>query len=104
MTGKYLNPQNDVAFKRIFGSEKNKDILISLLNEVLKNQLKDPIKEVKFLSPIQDPEVSASKQSIVDVLCRDKKGTQYIIEMQVAKTKGLKQEHSTTPIKLLFLK
>ena len=35
---KYLNPRNDVAFKRIFGTEKNSNILITLLNEVLKNQ------------------------------------------------------------------
>lgn len=91
MLGKYLNPQNDIAFKRLFGSEKNKDILITLLNAVLGNQLKDPIKEVKFLSPIQEVEVAAQKQSIVDVLCRDKEGTQYIIEMQVALTKGFQE-------------
>ncbi len=91
MLGKYLDPQNDVAFKRIFGQEQNQDILLSLLNQVLKGQLTEPIKEVRFLSPIQDPEAMAQKQSIVDVLCRDKKGTQYIIEMQVAHNEGFKE-------------
>jgi len=88
---KYLNPKNDVAFKRIFGTEKNKDILINFLNEVLKNQLALPIEDVTFLKPVQDPEIASKKQSIVDVLCRDKHGVQYIIEMQVAKTSGFEE-------------
>ena len=88
MIKKYLNPQNDVAFKRIFGQDKNKDILLAMLNAVLHGQLHTPIQEVTFLSPIQDPEIAAKKQSIVDVLCEDQDGCQYIIEMQVANTTG----------------
>ena len=88
---KYLNPQNDVAFKRIFGTEKNKDILIAMLNSILKNQLHTPITQVQFLSPVQEPEVLAKKQSIVDVLCRDKDGCQYVIEMQIAHAKGFEE-------------
>ena len=85
MLGKYLNPQNDVAFKRIFGTEKNKDILIAMLNAVLQEQLHRPIKEVSFINPIQDADTVTAKTSIVDVLCTDQGGCQYIIEMQVAK-------------------
>lgn len=85
---KYLDPKNDFAFKRIFGSEKNKDILIALLNSVLKNQLNCPIKEVTFLNPTQDPEVAAKKQSIVDILCQDVYGKKYVVEMQVASAGG----------------
>ena len=88
---KYLNPRNDTAFKRLFGTEKNKNILISLLNEVLKNQLHRSIIEVKFLPPAQEPEILSKKQSIVDVLCRDEDGCQYIIEMQVANTAGFEE-------------
>ena len=88
---KYLNPQNDVAFKYIFGREQNKDILIAMLNAVLKNQLPKPIQEVRFLSPYQEPEALAQKQSIVDVLCKDLDGCKYIIEMQVAKSKGFEE-------------
>ncbi len=88
---KFLNPRNDVAFKRLFGTEKNKDILITLLNEVLKNQLHRKIVDVLFLSPIQEPEILSKKQSIVDVLCKDKDGCQYIIEMQVANTTGFEE-------------
>jgi len=91
MIKKYLNPQNDVAFKRIFGQEKNKDILITMLNAVLETQLHKPIKSVIFLSPIQEPEAAAKKQSIVDVLCKDQDGCQYIIEMQVAQATGFQE-------------
>lgn len=91
MLSKYLNPQNDTAFKKIFGSEKNKDILIAMLNAVLKNQFHKPIQDVQFLKTIQDPEVAWQKQSIVDVLCKDKDGCQYIIEMQVADTGGFQK-------------
>jgi len=89
---RFLNPQNDVAFKRLFGTEKNQDILLSLLNEVLKNQLHREIVAVEFLSPLQEPDAIAKKQSIVDVLCRDTDGCQYIIEMQVAHTQGFHRE------------
>ena len=86
---KYLNPKNDAAFKCIFGKEKNKDILIKMLNAVLKKQLRNkPIEEIEFLNPQLDPEIMGSKQSIVDVLCQDKDGCKYIIEMQIGHADG----------------
>ncbi len=91
MIKKYLNPQNDVAFKRIFGHPKNKDILMAMLNEVLKNQLIKPIQHVEFLATIQEPETAAKKQFIVDVLCEDQDKRQYIIEMQVTSTAGFQE-------------
>lgn len=91
LISKYLNPQNDVAFKHIFGKEKHKDILIAMLNAVLKNQLHTPIQDVQFLKTMQDPDVAASKQSIVDVLCKDQDDCQYIIEMQIAQREGFEK-------------
>ncbi|MBA8755010.1 Rpn family recombination-promoting nuclease/putative transposase [Wolbachia endosymbiont of Drosophila bicornuta] len=88
---KFLDPKNDVAFRRIFGTEKNKDILIHFLNDILGFTGKDEIKEIEFLSTIQDAEIASKKQSIVDVLCRDENGVQVIVEMQVAKTKGFEK-------------
>ncbi|WP_341822461.1 Rpn family recombination-promoting nuclease/putative transposase [Wolbachia endosymbiont (group A) of Clivina fossor] len=88
---KFLDPKNDVAFRRIFGTEKNKDILIHFLNDILGFTGKNEIKDIEFLSTIQDPDIAAKKQSIVDVLCRDSTGAQYICEMQVAKTKGFEK-------------
>ena len=88
---KFLNPRNDVAFKRLFGTEKNKEILIALVNAVLGNQFHQPIVDVSFLKTYQDPEHKARKQSIVDVLCKDQDGCLYIIEMQVASTDGFQE-------------
>ncbi|WP_395462889.1 Rpn family recombination-promoting nuclease/putative transposase [Wolbachia endosymbiont of Cantharis cryptica] len=88
---KFLDPKNDVAFRRIFGTEKNKDILIHFLNDILGFTGKDEIKEIEFLSTIMDAEIASKKQSIVDVLCRDENGVQVIVEMQVAKTKGFEK-------------
>lgn len=88
---KFLDPKNDIAFRKVFGSEKNKDIVIHFINDILGLKGNDKIENVEFLSPIQDPEIASKKQSIVDVLCRDKNGVQIIVEMQVAPTKGFEK-------------
>ena len=84
MLSKFLDPKNEVAFKRIFGTQKNQDILIHFLNDVITFKEKGSIQEVTFLKTIQDPEIAAGKTSIVDILCKDEKGNSYIVEMQVA--------------------
>jgi len=88
MLGKFLDPKNDVAFRKIFGNEKNQDILIHFLNDMLIFKEREAITEVQFLRPVQDPEIAAKKTSIVDIMCTDKDGNRYIVEMQVAKEKG----------------
>ena len=88
---KFLDPKNDIAFKRVFGSENHKDILIHFINDILELKDNQQIESVEFLSPIQDPEIAYKKQSIIDVLCRDKNGVQIIVEMQVAPTKGFEK-------------
>ena len=88
---KFLDPKNDVAFRRIFGSEKNKDILIHFINDVLELKEGDKIKEITFLPTIAVPEIAAKKQSVVDVLCKDENGVQLIIEMQVAPQEGFEK-------------
>lgn len=91
MITKFLDPKNDFAFKKIFGTEKNKDILIHFLNDMVTFKEKYPIQDVTFLKTVQDPETAAKKTSIVDILCRDEKGNQYIVEMQVVKEKGFEK-------------
>ncbi|MDP1723633.1 MAG: Rpn family recombination-promoting nuclease/putative transposase [Alphaproteobacteria bacterium] len=91
MLSKFLDPKNDVAFKKIFGTEKNKDILIHFLNDMLTFKENEPIEDVTFLKTVQDPEIAAQKTSIVDILCKDSKGNQYIVEIQVAKEKGFEK-------------
>jgi predicted transposase/invertase (TIGR01784 family) len=91
LIARFLDPKNDFAFKQVFGTEKHKDILIHFLNDVLKLSGEHIITDVQFLTPVQDPEIAAKKQSIVDVLCREESGRQFIIEMQVARTTEFKE-------------
>jgi len=75
---KFLNPANDLVFKRIFGSEKNKDIL----------ERSCPIEDVTFLKTIQDPEIAPFRSSIVDVMCQDQANSRFVIEMQLSHEQG----------------
>ncbi|BET28429.1 Rpn family recombination-promoting nuclease/putative transposase [Wolbachia endosymbiont of Carposina sasakii] len=88
---KFLDPKNDLSFKKIFGSEKNKNILIHFLNDILGFSTSDQIMEIEFLSTIMDPEIASDKQSIVDVLCKDSIGNRFVIEMQLARDKGFEK-------------
>lgn len=91
MVTKFLDPKNDVAFKKIFGTEKNKDILIHFLNDVIIFKERRPIVDVTFLKTIQDPETASKKTSIVDIMCKDEKENTYIVEMQIAREKGFEK-------------
>ena len=91
MLTKFLDPKNDFAFKKIFGTEKNKDILIHFLNDMLTFKDRALIQDVTFLKTIQDPETASKKTSIVDILCKDENDNRYIVEMQVAKEKGFEK-------------
>jgi predicted transposase/invertase (TIGR01784 family) len=90
MLAKFLNPKNDLAFKRIFGTEKNKDILIHFLNDIF-GRTSNPIEAVTFLKSAQDPEIAAQRASIVDILCQDAQGNRFIVEMQVANEDGFEK-------------
>ena len=86
---KYLDPKNNVAFLRIFGEAKNSDILIHFINDILEPD--NPIETIEILNPIQSPDIASKKQSIIDVLCKDSTGNQYIVEMQVYPQQGFEK-------------
>lgn len=81
MVSIYLDPKNEVSFKRLFGSEKNVNILVTLLNVVLIDKIKANIEFVKFLNPLHDPELDFYNDNTVSVLCKDKNNILYIIEL-----------------------
>lgn len=85
MLTKFLDPKNDVAFRKIFGTEKNKDILIHFINDMITFKEGKQIVDVTFLKTAQDPETAVKKTSIVDILCKDEVGNCYTVEMQVGK-------------------
>ena len=78
---RFLDPTNDLTFKRLFGTEKNKGILIAFLNAIFEG-VHPKIEDVSFQTLNQYPEITTLAQSIVDVSCRDSEGNQVIIEMQ----------------------
>ena len=91
MISRYLDPKNDLAFKKVFGQEKHKRIPIAFLNAVFHLEGDEKIVDLEFLNTIQPPEIEARKESIVDVLVKDQSGSKYIIEMQVAKMEGFEK-------------
>lgn len=91
MYTRYLDPKNDIAFRKVFGQEKHKRIPIDFLNAVFGLKGKTKIVDLEFLNLKQIPEIDARKESVVDVMVRDQSGGKYIIEMQVAKMKGFEK-------------
>lgn len=79
----YLDPINDIVFKKLFGTESNKDLLISFLNSILGRTEEKLITDVDFSDPYNHQQSALLKVSIVDVRCTDKAGNNYIVEMQV---------------------
>jgi predicted transposase/invertase (TIGR01784 family) len=91
MSTRYLDPRNDLAFKKVFGAEKHKRIPIDFLNAVFHLEGQHKIVSLEFLNTRQAPDIEARKESIVDVLVQDQSGVKYIIEMQVAKIEGFEK-------------
>jgi len=85
---KFVDVKNDIAFRKIFGNERKTQILISFLNAILKLKDNQQIKEVSIANPYQFPRVAGEKASIIDVRAIDKKGRQFVVEMQVADVDG----------------
>ncbi|MDX2301802.1 MAG: Rpn family recombination-promoting nuclease/putative transposase [Microscillaceae bacterium] len=85
---KFVDVKNDIAFRKIFGNEKKKVILISFLNAVLDLEGDGRIKEVSLLNPFQLPRIAGEKSSIIDVKVMDERGSTFIVEMQVAEPAG----------------
>jgi predicted transposase/invertase (TIGR01784 family) len=85
----FVDVTNDIAFRKIFGNESKKIILISFLNAILKLQGNDRIVEVEILNPYQLPIIRNLKATIIDVRARDQARRTFIIEMQVADLDGM---------------
>ena len=83
---RYLDPKNDLTFKKVFGEHPR--LLKSFLNAML--PLSVPIRDLEYLPAELVPEVPLLKFSIVDVRCVDEQGRQFIVEMQMLWTDSFK--------------
>jgi len=83
----YLDPKNDLTFKRVFGEHKH--LCMSLINSML--QFDNPIVSIEYQTGELVPELAAVlRNTIVDVRCTDSAGRQFIVEMQMYWTESFK--------------
>ncbi len=87
----FADPKTDFAFKRIFGSEEHKDVLVAFLNDMLDLDAAHRIVDVELLPPEQRPVVPELQLSIVNVKCTDAHGVKYVVEMQVLQVEGFEK-------------
>jgi len=78
---RYLDPKNDLTFKKVFGEHPH--LLKSFLNAMLPLEEGGEIESLEYLPAEMVPQIPLMKNTIVDVRCRDKKGRQFIVEMQM---------------------
>ncbi|OUD12668.1 Rpn family recombination-promoting nuclease/putative transposase [Thioflexithrix psekupsensis] len=97
---KYLNPYTDFGFKKLFGEEANKDLLIDFLNQLLPEQ--HQIAELNFKNTEQLPDIPLERKAIFDISCISTTGQHFIVEMQKAKLQFFKDRsvfYVTFPIR-----
>lgn len=78
--GKFLNPFTDVGFKKLFGQEVNKELLIEFLNDLLIGERQ--VRDISFMNKELVPESLPGRVVIFDILCRSSDGTCFIVEIQ----------------------
>jgi predicted transposase/invertase (TIGR01784 family) len=86
----FINPKTDFAFKKIFGSEQSKDILISFLNAILYNG-NPTIEDLEILNPYLAPKIRGIKDTYLDVKAKITGNKTVIIEMQVLNVEGFEK-------------
>ena len=97
---RYISLLTDFGFKRIFGTELNKDLLINFLNSLFNGE--EVIKDVKYLNSENVGDVFTERKAIFDVYCENEQGEKFIVEMQNAYQTFFKDRslfYSTFPIR-----
>ena len=100
MISKYFNPYTDFGFKKLFGEEASKDLLVDFLNQLLPPQ--HQIAQLNFKNPENLPDTIDERRSIFDIYCESVTGERFIVEMQKAKIHFFKERslfYSTFPIR-----
>ena len=80
---RFINPYTDFGFKKLFGEEANKDLLIDFLNAVL--PLENPIVTLTFRNSEQLPDNVVDRKAVFDIACVGTNGESFSVEMQKAK-------------------
>lgn len=77
-----ITPRVDLAFKKIFGVEENKDLLISLINSIVGEE--DQVSEIILLNPYNPKNFKTDKLSILDIKATNREGKRFNIEIQIS--------------------
>ena len=97
---RYISLLTDFGFKRIFGTDPNKELLVNFLNSLFDGE--EVIKDVKYLNSENVGDVYTERKAIFDVYCENEKGEKFIVEMQNAYQTYFKDRslfYSTFPIR-----
>jgi len=100
MKAKYINPFTDFGFKKIFGEEASKPLLLDFLNALLPQQNK--IIDLTFKNTEQIGQSEADRKAIYDIYCENQQGEKFIVELQKVKQNYFKERtiyYSTFPIR-----
>jgi predicted transposase/invertase (TIGR01784 family) len=95
---RYINPFTDFGFKKLFGEEMNKDLLIDFLNAVLKDE---KVKDLQYMRSERLGDTIIDRKMVYDLFCENERGEKFIVEMQKAKQNFFKDRsvfYSTFPI------
>lgn len=99
MKAKYINPFTDFGFKKIFGEEASKPLLLDFLNALLPEN--DKIATLSFKNNEQLGQTEFDRKAIYDIYCENEEGEKFIVELQKAKQNYFKERtiyYSTFPI------
>lgn len=97
---RYVNPYTDFAFKLLFGTDLNKEILIGFLNALFNGE--QVIQDVTYLNTEHLGSREADRRAVFDVYCENEKGEKILIEMQKGEQQFFKDRsiyYSTFPIR-----
>ena len=92
---KYINLLTDFGFKRVFGSEPNKQLLVDFLNTLLPSHHRVTSLSYKNNENLGSTEVD--RQAIFDIYCQGENGERFIVEIQKAKQNFFKDRSIFTP-------
>ena len=77
---RFINPFTDIGFKKIFGQEVSKELIIDFLNDLLEGERS--VSDIRFLDKELLPEVGGDRGAIYDIFCISDTGEYFIVEMQ----------------------
>ncbi|WLE95745.1 MAG: Rpn family recombination-promoting nuclease/putative transposase [Candidatus Electrothrix communis] len=98
---RYINLFTDYGFKKIFGEEPNKNLLLDFLNELLKEE-QGEIQDLTYLKTEQLGDTDIDRKAIFDLYCENEQGEKFIVELQKSKQNFFKDRalyYSTFPIR-----